>query len=161
MWSLKLEIQDIKNEVRWGLYALLNCTHSGGAGSILSSANKPLKTLSQYRLPHCRTCCLLLFNDLESPIYDHHRSVSTHLSYTLRHALAESLYSIYILYQLRIFHCDPRRYPTVESRQLQLPRHYALGLLQRIRGTASSLIHSEKWDHSLKATSLERGESGT
>jgi len=35
---------------------------------------------------------------------------------------------------------------------------YTLGLLQRIRGTASSPIHSEERDHRLKATSPERGD---
>lgn len=107
-------------------------------------------------------CCLLLSNSLNrrslaiaaqspficlTPCGTCWRSLS---------ALGAS-YSTHIPYRPSL-PCAPRRCPTVEPRQLLLPRPYALGLLQRIGGTASSPIHSEKRDHRLKATSPEQGD---
>ena len=84
----------------------------------------------------------------QSPISGHYRLISIYLPHTLRHVLPQSLDPESSLY--------PSRYPTVEPRQLHLPRLYVLGFLQQIRGTTSSPIHSEKRDHRLKATSPER-----
>lgn len=66
-------------------------------------------------------------------------------------------YSIYIPYQLSL-HCAPWRCPTGEPRQLLPPRRYALALLQRIGGIASSPIYSKKRNHHLKGMSPERGD---
>ncbi len=118
-----------------------------------SPINGPLKSSPQYRLPHSRTCCLLLSNSFNR------RS----LTHTLRHVLAQSLDllpRIQSTSHTGRLDCAPRRYPIVEPRQLQLPRPCVLGLLQQIRGTTFSPIHSEKRDHRLKATSPERGECG-
>ena len=63
--SLKLKIQDTQNKTKWELYALLSRTHSDDIESVLFSAKKSLKTLSQYRLPYPCTCQLLLSKNLE------------------------------------------------------------------------------------------------
>ena len=101
-------------------------------------------------------CCLLLSNSRSLAIAAQSPFICLTPCGTCWRSLSAlgASYSTHIPYRPSL-PCAP---PTVEPRQLLLPRPYALGLLQRIGGTASSPIHSEKRDHRLKATSPEQGD---
>lgn len=70
--------------------------------AIISNLKKPLKTLSQCRLPYSRICRLLFFNNLESSIFNYHRSIFNLLFYILQYALTQSLDPYYFAFNLYI-----------------------------------------------------------
>ncbi len=129
----------------------------------LSPINEPLKPSPQYSLPilapaACSSPTASIADLWPLPLSLH--SSDSHPAARAGAVSRPLLPRIQSISHTGRLHCAPRRYPIVEPGQLQLPRPCVLGLLQQIRGTTSSPIHSEKRDHRLKATSLERGECG-
>ena len=110
---------------------LLSRTHSGGAGSE-KTAEDVISVPSPFVLAPAGCSSLTTSNRRSLVITTRSPIVCLTPCGTGWRSLSSLVAShpIYILYRPRILHCAPRRYPTVEPGHLQLPRHYALGLLQ-------------------------------